>query len=122
MVIKLEETMTVSTATDVTLTIAETEDSKGDQVHTLQVIERKTDDRPKSFLSSIMKREAKTVDRLVIEIKLTEGRLKCEDLLEYAMLTGAFQYSTEFRLSLELDDNKGQIDLYLANVREFLSL
>lgn len=47
------------------------------------------------------------MDRLVIEIVLTEGMLKCEDLLEYSLLSGAFQYSTEFRISLELDDSKG---------------
>lgn len=106
-VIKLEEAITVSTATDVTLIITESEGPKGRKIHTLRAIEHKTDDKPKSFLSSIMKRDPKMVDRLVIEIELTDGRLKCEDLLEYSLLTGAFQYSTDFRISLELDECRG---------------
>ncbi len=56
----------------------------------MRAVERKEDSKPKSFLSSIMKREVKTVDRVVLDTSLRRELIMCQDLLEYSLLTGAF--------------------------------
>ena len=77
MVIKIEESITVTTSTDVTITMSETIGKNGKKEARMRAVERKEDSKPKSFLSSIMKREVKTVDRVVLDTSIRRELIMC---------------------------------------------
>ena len=105
---------------DVTITISEIDTQQGGAL-LFKALQNKVKEKTGGFFNiaaNLLKLNAVPQPIEILNTVLAIETYMCQDFLEYSLIDGTYQYTTEFKVSIELY-KEGQFDMYMSSVREF---